>query len=164
MLNGPYNISVEGAGPDKEIVVERYAQNCIYDKSLDLMVRACKEILPGQEAVVDYGNDSVVSMFGLGPSRKRKLDSSEAGGGPSGGPRSLQRDRTKERSRAMKRELSLVLDVSSERVSRPTTTAKRDRVHERSSALKNALNQLLGCETSINLRSTTPRPESLRKR
>jgi hypothetical protein len=147
LLNGPYDVSVEG--PDQEIVVHKYDQNCIYDKSLDLIVRTCKEILPGQEAVVDYGNDSIVRMFGLETSRKRKMDSSQAEGGPSG-PRTVQRDRTKERSRAMKRELSLILDGST--VSRPTTTAKRDRVYERSSALKKALNRLLSCETSINLR------------
>ncbi len=93
---------------------------------MDFMVRTCKTILSGHEAVVDYGNDSIFSMFGLGSWRKRKLDSSvlEAGGGPSGGdsgPRTVQRDRAQEKQRAsMKRQLSLILDGSTDGVPRPT--------------------------------------------
>jgi hypothetical protein len=152
LLNGPYKVrKING-----ETVVDEYPQNCVYDKSMDLMVRTCNRILPGQEAVVSYGNDSKESMFGIG--RKRKLDSSDAKSGPT----PAKRDRSHEKSKAMGRELRLILDLSNEKTSGPTT-ANRDRAAERSRAMKHELKQIMDSETSKALRSTTSMQQSLRQ-
>ncbi len=97
LLNGSCIVKTRKKGPPS---IKRFPPNCHLDtKGLTCVARTMKALSPGDEAVVDYGEDATRAMFGHKSLKRKTVVSAPLGA------KKPRRHRSQEKQKAIQNEL-----------------------------------------------------------